>query len=135
MNTGKKAVFDESTVTTSTNEYAKQAQNYDAEVINTPNLPNQSINTAVNNLNDEHPNKDPLANERTMELPNTGETSEQTTYEEVVATRPVLSATGEMTKNPVPNIFLVERQKSQSQIKKNLTIPNRSSILKPVNHQ
>ena len=43
MNTRKKVVFDESTVTSLTNEYAKQAQIYDAEVINT-HLCSRSIN-------------------------------------------------------------------------------------------
>ena len=58
MNIGKKAVFDESTETTSTNEYAKQAQSHNAEVITTPNVPDQSINATGNNRNDEHPKKD-----------------------------------------------------------------------------
>ena len=79
MNIGKKAAFDESTKTTSTNEYAKQAQSQKAEVIITPDVPDQSINATVNNWNDEHPKKDPIADERAMELQNTGETSEQTT--------------------------------------------------------
>ena len=34
MSIGKKTVFDESTVTTSTNQYAKQAQSYNEEVSN-----------------------------------------------------------------------------------------------------
>ena len=39
-----------------------------------------------------------------MELQNTGETSEQTSYAEVTASQAVLSATGEMSKNAVLNI-------------------------------
>ena len=49
MNIGKKAAFDESIETTSTNEYAKQAQSHNAEVIITSNVPDQSINATVNN--------------------------------------------------------------------------------------
>ena len=104
MNTRKKAVFDESTVTSPTNEYAKQAQIYDAEAINTTNVPDQSINTTVNNWNEEHPKNGPLADERAMELQKTGETSEPTTYAKVVASQLVPSAAPEMNKHPVPNI-------------------------------
>ena len=114
MNIRKKAVFDQSTETTSTNEYAKQAQSHNAEVIITSNVPDQSINAIVNNWNDEYPKKDPLADERAMELQNTGVTSKQTTYAEVTASQPVLSATGEMTKNPVPNIPGEMTKKSKS---------------------
>ena len=39
-----------------------------------------------------------------MELQNTGEMSEQTTYAEMTATQPVLSVTGAMFKDPIPNI-------------------------------
>ena len=114
MNIGKKAAFDESTETTSTNEYAKQAQSHNAEVITTPNVPDQSINATVNNRNDEHPKKDPLVDERAMELQNTGETSEQTSYAEVTASQAVLSATGEMSKNAVLNIPGRMTKKSKS---------------------
>ena len=38
MNVGKKAAFDESTETTSTNEYAKQVQSHNAEVIQIRNI-------------------------------------------------------------------------------------------------
>ena len=56
-------------------------------------------------MNDEHPKKDPLADERALVLQITRETSKQTTYAEVVDSQPhVLSTTGEMTKNPAPNI-------------------------------
>ena len=106
MNTRKKAVFDESTVTSPTNEYAKQAQIYDAEAINTTYVPDQSINTtdqSVNNWNEELPKNGLLADERAMELQNMGETSEPTTYAEVVASQLVPSAAPEMTKHPVPN--------------------------------
>ena len=51
MNTGRKAVFDESTVTSPTNNYAKQAQIYDAEAIKTPNVPDQSINMYFRRIN------------------------------------------------------------------------------------
>ena len=114
MNIGKKAAFDESTETTSTIEYAKQAQSQNAEVIITPNVPDQSINATVNNWNDEHPKKDPLVDERAMELQNTGETSEQTSYAEVTASQAVLSATGEMSKNAVLNIPGGMTKKSKS---------------------
>ena len=114
MNIGKKAAFDESTETTSTNEYAKQAQSHNAEVITTPKVPDQSINATVNNRNDEHPKKDPLADERAMELQNTGETSEQTSYAEVTASQAALSATGEMSKNAVLNIPGGMTKKSKS---------------------
>ena len=114
MNTKKKAAFDESTETTSTNEYAKQAQCHNPEVIITPNVSDQLINVTVNNWNDEHSKKDPLADERAMELQNTGETFEQTTYKEVTASQPVLSATGEMSKNPVLNIPGGMTKKSKS---------------------
>ena len=49
-----------------------------------------------------------------MELQNTGETSEQTTYAEVTASQPVLSASGEMSKNPVLNIPSGMTKKSKS---------------------
>ena len=52
-NTRKKAIFDKSTVTSPTNEYAKQAQIYDAE----------AINTTVNNWNEELPKNGRLADE------------------------------------------------------------------------
>ena len=103
MNTRKKAVLDESTVSSPTNEYAKQAQIYDAEAINTTYVPDQSISTTVNNWNEELPKNGPLADERAMELQNMGETSEPTTYAEVVASQLVPSAAPEMFKHPVPN--------------------------------
>ena len=103
VNTRKKAVFGESTVTSPANEYAKQAQIYDAEAINTTYVPDQSINTTVNNWNEELPKNGPLADERAIELQNMGEMSEPTTYAEVVASQLVPTAAPEMTKHPVPN--------------------------------
>ena len=61
MNIGKKVAFDESTETTSTDECTKQVQSHNAEVIITPNVPDQPINGIVNNRNDDHPKIDPIS--------------------------------------------------------------------------
>ena len=74
INAGKETVLDELTVTTSTNGYAKQIHNCNAELIDNPNVLNQTNNT-INNCDDDF-----LADECPLQLQTMAEISEQKTY-------------------------------------------------------
>ena len=86
INAGKETVPDELTVTQSTNGYAKQIHNCNAELIGNPNVLNQTNNT-INICDD-----DLLADERPLQLQAMAEISEQTTYAKVVASQPALDS-------------------------------------------
>ena len=86
INAGKETVPDELTVTQSTNGYAKQIHNCNAELPGNPNVLNQTNNT-INNCDD-----DLLADERPLPLQAMAEISEQTTYAKVVASQLALDS-------------------------------------------
>ena len=102
INTGKETVLI-LIVTTSTNEYAEQANNCNEELIGqNPNVHNQSIITTKNNCDDHLSANSSLADK--CALRDIEEISEQTTYAKLIAFKLVLDTASEIINHPVSNI-------------------------------
>ncbi len=115
INERNKTALDVSTLTTTTNEYAKQAYTRNAELISNPIVPEQSTKTTANNWDENLSMNSPETDESVVRTQDTAEIPAQLIYAKVVASQPALDNTGEITKKSNPSKKSNDTEQDQQQ--------------------